>query len=63
MDNYKTLVNIIVEIEDGIIQGVYCPDETYVVNVLDHSDTDESAIMEEYYKDLEKTKENLKNMY
>ena len=55
--------NIIVEIEDGIIQGVYCPDETYVVNVLDHSDTDESAIMEEYYKDLEKTKENLKNMY
>lgn len=55
--------NIIVEIEDGIIQGVYCPDETYVVNVLDHSDTEESAIMEEYYKDLEKTKENLKNMY
>tara|TARA_Y100000114_G_C11720514_1_gene308226 strand:+ start:300 stop:476 length:177 start_codon:yes stop_codon:yes gene_type:complete len=55
--------NIIVEIEDGIIQGVYCPDETYVVNVLDHSDTDDSLIMEEYYKDLEKTKENLKNMY
>ena len=55
--------NIIVEIEDGIIQGIYCPDETYVVNVLDHSDTDDSAIMEEYYSDLEKTKENLKNMY
>ena len=55
--------NIIVEIEDGIIQGIYCPDETYIVNVLDHSDTDDSAIMEEYYSDLEKTKENLKNMY
>lgn len=55
--------NIIVEIEDGIILGVYCPDETYVVNVLDHSDTEESPEVQDYYDDLEEEKQNLKNMY
>tara|TARA_A100001515_G_scaffold57115_2_gene45050 strand:- start:103 stop:282 length:180 start_codon:yes stop_codon:yes gene_type:complete len=56
--------NIIVEIEDGIILGIYCPDETYTVNVLDHSDRENDCpTILEYYEDLEKTKENLKNMY
>ena len=55
--------NIIVEIdEDGIIQGVWCPDETYVVNVLDYADWDRNVdeSMDNYYSDLEKEIENLK---
>ena len=58
--------NIIVEIdEDGIIQGVWCPDETYVVNVLDYADWDRNVdeSMDNYYSDLEKEIENLKNCY
>jgi len=58
--------NIIVEVdEDGIIQGVWCPDETYVVNVLDYADWDRSVdeSMDNYYNDLEKEIENLKNCY
>ena len=55
---------IIVEVdEDGLITGIYCPDETYNVNVLDHGDTNDSPVMQAYYEDLEKEKENLKNMY
>ena len=58
--------NIIVEVdEDGIIQGVWCPDETYVVNVLDYGDWDRNVdeSMDNYYNDLEKEIENLKNCY
>ena len=58
--------NIIVEIdEDGIIQGVWCPDETYVVNLLDYADWDRNVdeSMDNYYSDLEKEIENLKNCY
>jgi len=58
--------NIIVEVdEDGIIQGVWCPDETYVVNVLDYGDWDRNVdeSMDNYYSDLEKEIENLKNCY
>lgn len=58
--------NIIVEIdEDGIIQGVWCPDEGYVVNVLDYADWDRNVdeSMDNYYSDLEKEIENLKNCY
>ena len=58
--------NIIVEVdEDGIIQGVWCPDETYVVNVLDYADWDRNVdeSMDNYYSDLEKEIENLKNCY
>lgn len=56
--------NIIVEIEDGIIQAVYCPDETYVVNILDHSDRENCDIlMKDYYDDLEEEIKHLKNCY
>ena len=60
--------NIIVELdEDGLIAAVHCPDETYIVDVLDHSywvrlDVEEGD-MAEYYEDLEKETENLKNCY
>lgn len=59
--------SIIVELdEDGLIVGVYCPDETYIVNVLDHRDwksaTDKPSLSQ-YYEDLEKEVENLKNCY
>lgn len=56
--------NIIVEISNGIIQAVYCPDETYVVNVLDHDDEDiEDKALQGYYEDLKDEIKNLKNCY
>ena len=60
--------NIIVEIdEDGFVSAVYCPDETFVVNVLDHSDwirlDAEEGCMASYYEDLDNEKENLKNCF
>lgn len=60
--------NIIVEIdEDGFVTAVYCPDETFVVNVLDHSDwirlDPEESCMASYYEDLDNEKENLKNCF
>lgn len=67
---------IIVELdESGFVSGVYCPDETYVVNVLDYRDwcngRDDNrehvqthlSIMDKYYSDLEKEIENLKDCY
>jgi hypothetical protein len=45
--------------------AVYCPDETYVVNVLDRNewrdDCDES--LDNYYRSLEEEIDNLKNCY
>jgi len=60
--------NIIVEIdEDGFVTAVYCPDETFVVNVLDYSDwirlDPEESCMASYYEDLDNEKENLKNCF
>jgi uncharacterized protein YuzE len=58
--------NIIVELdESGLVVGVHCPDETYVVNVLDYRDWDNGVddSMNEYYEDLELEVENLKNCY
>ncbi len=59
--------NIIVELdEDGFICGVYCPDETYVVNVLDrrHWTDDCDQSMDNYYRSLEEEiEDNLKNCY
>jgi len=57
---------IIVELDDtGILVGVYCPDETYNVNVLDGvaREMENSKEIQRYYDDLEKEKQNLKNMY
>ena len=45
--------NVVVEIEDGIVQAVYCPDETYDVHVLDHDNTEESPEVVQYYQDVE----------
>lgn len=57
--------NIIVEVSDGVIIGVYCPDETYNVNILDHDDREAEVSQEvlNYYNDLEKEKKNLVNLY
>jgi len=58
--------NIIVELDEaGLIAAVHCPDETYVVNVLDYQDWDNGVddSMNQYYEDLEKETENLKNCY
>lgn len=58
--------NIIVELdESGLVVGVYCPDETYTVNVLDYRDWDNGVddSVNQYYEDLEKETKNLKNMY
>ena len=50
--------NIIVELdESGLIAGVHCPDETYVVNVLDYRDWCDQRnddTIAKYYSDLEK---------
>lgn len=58
--------NIIVELdESGLVVGVHCPDETYIVNVLDYRDWENGVdnSMNQYYQDLEKETENLKNCY
>ena len=58
--------NIIVELdENGLVVAVYCPDETYTVDVLDYRDWDSGVdeSMDNYYSDLEKETENLKNRY
>lgn len=56
--------NIIIEIADGIIKAVYCPDETYTVDILDHDDKDiPDKSLQAYYEDLKKETKNLKNCY
>ena len=57
--------HIVVTVQDGVIQGVYCPDETYVVDILDYDDWDNGVdeSMDNYYKDVEKFTDNLKDMY
>lgn len=57
--------NIIVEIEHGMVKAVYCPDETYVVNLLDRDDQKSkiSSEISKYYRDLEDEIEHLKNCF
>jgi len=57
--------NVIVEIEHGMVKAVYCPDETYVVNVLDRDDQDGeiNGVMREYYRDLEDEIGHLTNCF
>jgi hypothetical protein len=45
--------NIVVEVEDGIVQAVHCPDRTYSVHILDNDNTEESQEVVQYYKDVE----------
>lgn len=62
--------NIVVEIKDGIVQAVYCPDETYIVNILDHDDWNRDAgyshvdhSLDTYYRDVQNYTKQLKNCY
>ena len=57
--------NVIIELdEDGFVVAVYCPDETYVVNVLDRNDWNScNESMDNYYRSLEEEIDNLKNCY
>ncbi len=57
--------NIVVEVEDGIVQAVYCPDESYQVHVLDWdvTKTEDDQSVADYFADVEKEKKNLKDCY
>ena len=58
--------DIIVEVdEDGFVSAVYCPDETYVVHVLDRIDQKKANTLEiqNYYKALEDEIEDLHNCF
>ena len=57
--------NIIVEMSDGIINAVYCPDSEYDVHILDWSvyNEDHSQSVVEYFNDVEKEKKNLVDCY
>lgn len=63
--------HIVVELdEDGLVAGVYCPDETYIVDVLDHTDWNRNAglahvdqSLDNYYRDVEESTRKLKNCY
>jgi hypothetical protein len=57
--------NIVIEIEDGIIHSVYCPDGKYNVHILDWNlrSEDDSQSVVEYFEDVEKEKKNLKDCY
>jgi len=63
--------NIVVEVDqDGFVVAVYCPDETYVVDLLDHADWNRDEGMSElgpgmdkYYRDVQNSTKDLKNCY
>ena len=63
--------NIVVEVdEDGFVVAVYCPDETYVVDLLDHADwnrdegmSELDPAMDKYYRDVQNSTKDLKNCY
>lgn len=63
--------NIVVEVDqDGFVVAVYCPDETYVVDLLDHADWNRDEGMSEldpaidkYYRDVQNSTKELKNCY
>ena len=48
--------NIVVEVTDGIIQAVYCPDGEYNIHILDWNAyrEDDSESVLEYFEDIEK---------
>jgi len=63
--------HIVVELdEDGVVVAVYCPDETYVVDLLDHADWNRSAgyghvdqSLDTYYRDVQNFTRDLKNCF
>tara|TARA_Y100001937_G_C6899144_1_gene232492 strand:+ start:317 stop:508 length:192 start_codon:yes stop_codon:yes gene_type:complete len=56
---------IVVTVHDGVIQSVFCPDETYVVDILDYDNWDKGVdeSLDNYYRDVENLTDNLKDMY
>jgi hypothetical protein len=52
--------NIVIEISGGLIQAVYCPDETYSIHILDRDDQNVGDEVREYYRDVEEEINNLK---
>ena len=58
--------NVVIELdEDGFVVGVYCPDETYVVHVLDRVDWQKGVdqSLDNYYTEVEKLTPDLKDCY
>ena len=62
--------NIVVEVDQGFVVAVYCPDETYVVDILDHADwnrdegmSELDPVMDKYYRDVQNSTKDLKNCY
>lgn len=55
--------NVVVEMSDGVVVGVYCPDQEYDVHVIDYdtapSLVDQDDILREYYYDVENLTESL----
>lgn len=52
--------------EDGFVVAVYCPDETYVVDLLDHAEwnhSSEDKSVDSYYKDVQESTRDLKNCF
>tara|TARA_Y100001937_G_scaffold36820_1_gene52615 strand:+ start:710 stop:895 length:186 start_codon:yes stop_codon:yes gene_type:complete len=47
--------NVVVEVQDGIVTAVYCPDETYNVHILDLDDmqVEHDPNAQQYYQDVE----------
>ena len=47
--------NVVVEVQDGIVTAVYCPDESYNVHVLDLDDmeAEHDLNVQQYYQDVE----------
>jgi len=62
---------IVVEVDEhGIVVAVYCPDESYVVDLLDHSDWNRNAgyshvdhSLDTYYRDVQESTRKLKNCF
>tara|TARA_R110002020_G_scaffold233548_1_gene445364 strand:- start:52 stop:240 length:189 start_codon:yes stop_codon:yes gene_type:complete len=54
--------SIVVEIADGLVRAVYCPNEGYEVHILDRDDArsgDGDHLVQSYYADLEDLKNKL----
>ena len=62
--------NIVVEVDQGFVVAVYCPDETYVVDILDQADwnrdegmSELDPVMDKYYRYVQNSTKDLKNCY
>jgi|TARA_B100000676_G_scaffold212599_1_gene209051 hypothetical protein len=55
--------NIIIEMSDGIIHAVYCPDKNYNIHILENDSAEMDDLGREYLEDVEKEKKNLVDCY